>query len=111
MVGVAWSIHAIRSELVGWGITLLALSLIATFIILLVLSTSLVGNNKREVREICVALLVGVTQELFPGPGRRAMLKAFGHNAQHQRLNASDRLVARLTVHEDFRQVDNSMPD
>jgi len=33
------------------------------------------------------------------------MLKAFGHNAQHQRLNASDRFVARLTVYEDSRQV------
>jgi len=69
VVGVAWSIHAIRSELVGWGITLLALSLIATFIILLVLSTSLFGNNKREVREICVALLVGVRTGVIPRPG------------------------------------------
>jgi hypothetical protein len=39
------------------------------------------------------------------------MLKAFGHNAQHQRLNASDRFVARLTVSEDSRQIDDSMPD
>lgn len=65
LAGIFWAFKCFSESYKGWGTTLLILSPLLSSLILYVLAKSWDGNRKREVRETCIALMVGANTGAF----------------------------------------------